>query len=158
MSSGRRSVRLLLLVSLACVSVSSITAGAASTIKTRTSVQEFGMAICKAIYAKWEWPADAVLAGELGATILQFKYYEGKASDIGLVTSGGMTKIDQSFIRALRAAQLPPAPSWLPPKPLLMEAELHDNLGVSDICSTPRVSIIQNSSQSPQSASPPSGP
>lgn len=110
-------------------------------LKMNTPMQDFEAAICKAIYAKWLYPKDAILAGELASTTLEFKYYAGKASAIRLVQSGGNKLVDESLMQALANSQLPQPPAWLPSHPLTMQASLSSALGEWDLCALSQIRL-----------------
>lgn len=114
------------------------------TLTMRTPREAFETAVCKAIDAKFIYPKDAILAGQLGVTILKFQYHAGKASVIALLRSSGSKLVDEAFMQALGKAQMPPAPAWLPAQPLAMKATLGVGLGESGdegICSWSKVEI-----------------
>jgi outer membrane biosynthesis protein TonB len=113
-----------------------------SILDMRTPMQDFETAICMAIRAKWEYPRDMILAGELGPTTIDFTYSDGKASDIRIVNSSGGRVMDKSFARSMTEAQLPPPPAWLSTQPLHMEATLDYQLGeTSDLCSSSKIRL-----------------
>lgn len=118
-------------------------------LNMQTPLQEFEIAMCKAIDAKWLWPHDAILAGQLGATIIDFVYYEGNVSDLRIMDSGGNTLVDKSFIKAMTKAQMPAPPTWLPTQRLSLRATLYDGLGEPDgICSSSKIRLrIETTSQ-----------
>ncbi len=104
-------------------------------------LQDFEAGICKAIYAKFVVPGDFILAGELGYTILEFKYSERKAIDIKLLESGGSAVIDKAYMKAVAAAEMPSRPSWLSKNPVSAKASLNGVFAESDPCAMSDVTL-----------------
>lgn len=108
---------------------------------TRTNMQSFEAAVCKAIEAKWLWPRNLFLSGALGSTIIDFVYFKGKVSDVKVVVSSGSTLMDKSFVRAMLKAKMPLPPTWMPMRPLPLKATLSEPLGdEKGVCSWSKIS------------------
>ncbi len=128
--------------------------------KMRTPMQDFETDICEAFDAKWRWPKDLILAGELRPAVIDFTYFNDKVSDIKLVTSSGSTVMDKTYVRVMSEAQMPPPPAWLPPHALPLKATLDEELGEPvPMCVRSKVRLrTPGTSQAGQAASQPLGP
>ena len=125
-------------------------------LEMRTPMQDFEVAILKAINAKWIWPRDLLLAGMLGPITIEFNYYDGKARDIKAVGSTGSTIMDEAVTRTVAAANMPSPPTWLPQESLPMKAILDYEVGESGPCWHRQVRL--QAQDTSQALSPPSGP
>ncbi|SIT49791.1 TonB family protein [Paraburkholderia piptadeniae] len=78
----------------------------------------FESALRAAIQAALRYPESARMEGTTGRTLVAFVYRDGAVSDIRVVTSSGMGRLDHAALAAVRDAACPPPPHGLEGKSL----------------------------------------
>lgn len=107
-----------------------------------TPYESFQDSVYAAIDQYKVYPKNALIAGDIGATTLDFDYLDGKANGITVVASSKSRDLDESSLAAVTRALLPPAPSAYAGKTLHMEVTICYNLNNSKNCKIARNVVL----------------
>lgn len=81
----------------------------------------YGQAVHAAIQSAVRYPEMARRMGESGRTLVAFRFEQGTAHDVRIVTSSGSGALDRAAVRAVHDASFPQPPAALQGKPLQLQ-------------------------------------